>query len=295
MINLSSIPYDKHVLIAGPTASGKSEFALKIAQQQGGIIVNADASQVYSCWRLLTARPTVDMEAKCPHKLFGHILWSEAYSVGHWLRELAPLLSTNKRLIIVGGTGLYFSALVEGLNDIPSIPLNVRKYANCLTHSRMLSELDPLTIKQIDTKNRARVQRAWEVNYATGKSLSVWQSAKPTPLLPLKSVTALLINAPRDWLSLQILKRFDLMIENGVIDEVSHMISLYNPHLPAFKPIGLLELMAFTKGEISFNCARERIHIATCQFAKRQQTWFRKRMSDWHFANTKNLCLTERT
>ena len=290
MINLSSIPCDRHILIAGPTASGKSDFAMKIARRQGGVIVNADASQVYDCWRILTARPTVDMEAKYPHRLFGHVSWSQVYSVGHWIREVTPLLHPDNRLIIVGGTGLYFSALVEGLNDIPPIPADVRKRANSLTRSRMLSDLDPSTINQIDTKNRSRVQRAWEVKYATGQSLPAWQSAQSHPLLPLESVTAFVINAPRDWLNLRILKRFDIMIENGVINEVSTMMSSYDPYLPAFKAIGVLELMAFIKGEMNLKCARERVCVATRRFAKRQQTWFRKRMSNWQFASATDLC-----
>ncbi len=161
------------VLIAGPTASGKSALALRIAQAQGRAVVNADALQVHDAFRLLTARPTIDDEARAPHRLYGHVPRGADYSVGHWLREVAPLLAQNP--VIVGGTGLYLTALTEGLAEIPPTPAAIRARADAILRDQglavLLAGLDPATAARIDRQNPARVQRAWEVLHATGRGV----------------------------------------------------------------------------------------------------------------------------
>ena len=176
---LPSVPEGKPVLIAGPTASGKSALALAVAERFGGVIVNADASQVYDCWRVISARPSAEEEARAPHALYGHIPYDEAYSAGQWLREVTPLLSGDLRPIIVGGTGLYFKTLTEGMAEIPPTPAAIRAQADAMPLPDLLAEVDPRTRAGLDTRNRARVQRAWEVERATGRSLAEWQAETP--------------------------------------------------------------------------------------------------------------------
>ena len=270
---------DKHVLIAGPTASGKSSLALQIAAAQGGLIINADALQVYGGWRILTARPSQEDEAKAPHELYGHIAPDQPYSVGDWLKEVKQRL-TN-RLIIVGGTGLYFSALTEGLANIPPLPEQVRTEGNALSLSQLLDQLDEPTRSKIDVANRARVQRAWEVLRATGTSLADWQKRTPPPLIDGKDATALLLKAPKDWLNPRIEQRFDIMLDQGMLDEARSMLPKWNPVDPASKAIGAAELISHLKGEMDLSLTREKIIVATRQYAKRQRTWFNKRMRDW--------------
>lgn len=280
--DLPELRADMPVLIAGPTASGKSALALAIAERQGGVIVNADASQVYDCWRLITARPSVEEEARAPHRLYGHQPWDAAYSAGDWLREVAPLLREGPRPIIVGGTGLYFSALTEGMAAIPPVPPEVRAEADALNLDSLRAGVDPGTLAGIDQLNRARVQRAWEVERATGRPLAAWQAETPPPLLPLEQAQPLVLDAPKDWLDPRIARRFDLMLEQGALDEVAAMRGRYDPARPSCKAIGVPELMAHLNGELTLAEARERAVVATRQFAKRQRTWFRARMRRWH-------------
>ena len=280
-MNLPDISEDRPVLIAGPTASGKSALAIEIAERQGGVIVNADASQVFSCWRVVTARPSDADEARVPHRLYGHVAWDADYSAGHWLREVTPLLQGAERPIIVGGTGLYFMALTEGLADIPPTPADIRAEGDALPLDRLLAGLDPATAARIDLANRARVQRAWEVLRATGRGLAAWQDDPVPTALPLSDCTALLVDAPKAWLADRIFRRFDVMIAEGALDEVAAMADRYDPNRPAFRAIGVPELMAHLRGEIDLATARDRAGIATRQFAKRQRTWFRRRMQNW--------------
>ncbi len=269
------------VLIAGPTASGKSALALAIAQAQGGIVVNADALQVFDCWQLLSARPDADELAQAPHALYGHVPYTAPYSTGTWLREVTPYLGRT-RPIIVGGTGLNFTALTEGLADIPPTPDAVRAKANALPHAEKLAALDPDTCARIDTANPARVQRAWEVLEATGRSIAAWQDETPPPLLPIGEATALVLNAGKDWLNDRITRRFDQMLERGALDEVRALQGDWDPDRPSAKAIGAPELMAHLGGELTLTQARERSIIASRQYAKRQRTWFRARMKSWH-------------
>ncbi|WP_207208082.1 tRNA (adenosine(37)-N6)-dimethylallyltransferase MiaA [Salipiger sp. IMCC34102] len=275
------IPADRPVLIAGPTASGKSALALAIAEAQGGVIVNADALQVFDGWRILTARPTPADEARAPHVLYGHVPFDAPYSVGHWLRDLRPVLA-GARPIIVGGTGLYLSALTEGLAEIPPTPAAIRAGGDALSIADLRAGLDPATAGRIDLANRARVQRAWEVQAATGKGLAQWQDETPPPLLPLPEVTALRVDAPKDWLTPRIAARFDAMLDNGALEEARAMHPHWSPDHPSSKAIGAAELIAHLDGRMPLHAARDAAIVATRQYAKRQRTWFRKRMADWH-------------
>lgn len=280
--NLPAIPPDLPVLIAGPTASGKSALALQIAQKYGGVIVNADASQVYDCWRVVTARPSAEDEAQAEHHLYGHVGWQQSYSAGHWLRDVTPLLSGAKRPIIVGGTGLYFSTLTRGMAAIPPIPEQIRARGDAMTLAALLQGIDVQTAEAIDVANRARVQRAWEVQISTGRSLLDWQSETPPPALALSECVPIVFDVDRDWLLDRITQRFDLMLQQGALDEVAAMLDQFDASLPAFRAIGVPELAAYLRGDITLELARERADIATRQFAKRQRTWFRSKMQGWH-------------
>ena len=284
--DLTRLDAARHVLIAGPTASGKSAFALAIARAQGGVVVNADALQVWSCWRVLTARPTDTDEAAAPHALYGHIAPGTAYSVGHWLREVAALMASGQRLIVTGGTGLYLTALTEGLAEIPPVPPETRAEAGTRLAqaglAALLADLDTATLARIDRANPARVQRAWEVQAATGRGLAAWQDATPAPLLPLTTATALLIETDRDRLAARIEARFAAMLAQGALEEVRALLPNWNPTAPWAQAIGAPELVAHLRGEASLAAATEAAVAATRQYAKRQRTWFRSRMRDWH-------------
>ncbi len=291
MIDLATLPANRPVLIAGPTASGKSALALRIAQAAGGVVVNADALQVWSCWRVLTARPGPADEAAAPHRLYGHLPPGSPYSVGHWLREVAPILADFRmghglRPIIVGGTGLYLSALTEGLAEIPATPPEVRTVADARRkaegHGGMLAELDPATAARIDTRNPMRVQRAWEVMRATGRGLAAWQDMTPPPLLPLSEAEALLLMPDRDSLAARIDRRFETMLAEGALEEVRAVAPIWQPEAPWAKAIGAPELMAHLRGECTLAQATPLAQAASRQYAKRQRTWFRARMRAWH-------------
>ncbi len=284
---------DRPVLIAGPTASGKSALALAIAERQGGLIVNADAIQVFSDWRVLTARPSAEDEARAPHALYGHVPGDHAYSVGEWLREAATFLNAPERPIFTGGTGLYLTALTEGLAEIPRTPPEVRAEGEALLADHglqaMIQDLDAGTAARIDLNNPARVARAWEVLRATGRGLSDWQAETPPPLLPLDQASAFVVDAPKDWLTPRIERRFDQMIDQGALDEARANRPGWTPDRPSAKAIGAAELMAYLDGEMTLKEATERATILTRQFAKRQRTWFRARMGRWQGLSAREL------
>jgi tRNA dimethylallyltransferase len=285
MDTLADIDPTRPVLIAGPTASGKSALAMAIARVQGGVIVNADALQVYENWRILSARPDAADEATVPHRLYGHVGARQTYSAGHWLREVAGLLDGSDRPIIVGGTGLYFTALTDGLAEIPATPPTLRAEADRLRADRgidaLIEGIDAATRARIDTQNPMRVQRAWEVQQATGRGLADWQDATPPPVLPLSSCTALLVEADKNWLNARIARRFDAMLAAGALDEVRANLAQWDPTLPSMKAIGAPELVAHLRGETTLDSAREAATVATRQYAKRQRSWFRARMRGW--------------
>ncbi|WP_426031613.1 tRNA (adenosine(37)-N6)-dimethylallyltransferase MiaA [Cypionkella sp. TWP1-2-1b2] len=281
--DLSRISREAPVLIAGPTASGKSALALELAARDGRVVVNADALQVYGCWRVLSARPSRADEAVAAHALYGHVARDQAYSVGHWLREVQGVL--DRPVVIVGGTGLYFSALTEGLSDIPATPVEVRALADRRLAEEgiaaLSAELDAGTSARIDPLNPARVQRAWEVQASTGRGLAAWQDATGPAVLPLASVEALVIRPEVAWLDARIARRFEMMLAQGALDEVRAALPHWQPAQAWAKAIGAPELMAHLRGEIGLNEAAEDATLASRQYAKRQRTWFRSRMKLW--------------
>ncbi|MEM1428409.1 MAG: tRNA (adenosine(37)-N6)-dimethylallyltransferase MiaA [Pseudomonadota bacterium] len=278
---LSERPADAPVLIAGPTGSGKSALALALAEATEGVVVNADALQVYREWRVLTARPSAEDEARAPHRLYGHIGRAAPYSAGHWLREVAPILSGPQRAILVGGTGLYFRSLTEGLADIPDIPAEIRAEASVLSPEQLRQTLDAPTLARIDRANPARLRRAWEVLRATGHGLAHWQDATPPALLPEHRALCLVIDAPKVRLTPRLEQRFDAMLAGGALEEVAANLDGFDPQRPGDRAIGAAELAGHLRGETDLDTAREAAVIATRRYAKRQRTWFRARMAAW--------------
>jgi len=276
---------EKPILLVGPTASGKSKIAMSLAIKLGRHIVNADSLQVYSNWRILTARPTIKDEEIIPHHLYGHKAPDEEYSVGHWLRDLSNILTTNKKVIIVGGTGLYFSALTGGLANIPKISdetkiISKKRFLKYGIQD-LLKDLDKETLESIDINNQMRVIRAWEVLKETGKSLKKWQSETDAPILPLTKCHPLVNNPDKNDLNKKIRARFKEMIEMGALDEAKKNLDMWNKGVITNKAIGASELISYLKNEISLDEAITNASIATRQYAKRQRTWIKARMKQW--------------
>jgi len=281
------------ILIAGATASGKSALAIKIAKKLGGIIINADAMQVYEGWKILTARPTKQDQRNVSHLLYGHVDNKEAYSVGDWLRQVTPLLDGNHRPIIVGGTGLYFRALTEGLANIPKIPEKYKKKSSELIQNGkmldMVADFDEATRSKIDLQNPVRVARAWEVLQATGKSIVSWQADTPPPILNINKCDAILMHSSTHWLNERIKIRFEAMLDNGVLEEITKNSQSWDPQLQSSQAIGATQLIEYNLGRISIEKATELAVIASRQYAKRQKTWFRKRMENWRTVTAEDI------
>ncbi|HVL21001.1 MAG TPA: tRNA (adenosine(37)-N6)-dimethylallyltransferase MiaA [Amaricoccus sp.] len=285
------------VLIAGPTASGKSELALRLAERDGGVVVNADASQVYACWRLLSARPDDADLARAPHRLFGHVAADRRYSAGDWRREALAAIAVAQRgglrPIVVGGTGLYFAALLDGLAEIPPIPPEVRGRSEALLGdgaagiAAMRADLardDPETLAGLDAANPMRLQRAWDVLTATGHGLAWWHAQAPTP--GIAAAARIVVMPETTALDRNIRRRLDAMVAGGVLDEVRAFLALgLPPDLPAARAIGAADFARHLRGEASLDAALASAAIATRQFAKRQRTWLRGRMADWAWAD----------
>lgn len=280
----------KAVLIAGPTASGKSALAMDIAEALDGVVVNADSQQVYREWRVLTARPSEADETRLPHRLYGHIPLDAAYSVGHWLRDLEGVLSEPRVPVIVGGTGLYFKGLTEGLAPIPEVPPEDRAEAeedlDRLGLEGLVAALqqeDPGTAANIDLSNPRRVLRAWEVLRSSGTGLATWQAETPPPRLALSDVMAIVLEPPREWLYARCDARFDQMILDGALDEVRAVMAHDMPAAaPGLRALGAPELMAHLQGEVPLYEAIETAKMETRRYAKRQSTWMRNQMGSWH-------------
>jgi tRNA dimethylallyltransferase len=282
---IENAPRHTPILIAGPTASGKSALALECADRFGGTIINADALQVFENWHVLSARPDAADEARAKHVLYGHLPYDADYSVGAWLREVEPFLNTPERPIIVGGTGLYFTALIQGLAEIPATPSNIRAQADAIVADRgfkaLIPEIDERTQSSIDLMNPMRVQRAWEVQRATGKGIRTWQDETPAPLIPLTNSVPILFDVEKDWLNTRIAQRFDIMLDTGALEEAQMNLENWDPALLSNRAIGAPELIAYLQGQLTLDQAREAATIATRQFAKRQRTWFRSKMKNW--------------
>jgi tRNA dimethylallyltransferase len=279
------------VLIAGPTASGKSAAALTLAEKSGGAIINADSMQVYRELRVLTARPTPEAEARVPHYLYGHVSASERYSAGRYQDETANALQEVRKRgllpIFVGGTGLYFDVLTEGLSPIPPVPASVRtdvrRRFEMLGRDAFFAELaerDQATAAKLRPSDTQRVLRAADVLEATGRSLSAWQESSGDAPLRDCRLARFVVSPPREVLLARIDARLEAMVEQGILDEARALVGL-DPSLPAAKALGMPELTRHLAGEIGLDEALEAVRIATRQYAKRQQTWFRNRMKDW--------------
>jgi tRNA dimethylallyltransferase len=283
------------ILIAGPTASGKSTFALDLVQRRGGMIINADSMQVYRELRILTARPDEADQARVPHRLYGFRSGAEAYSVGQWLDDAAGALreawACGLVPIFVGGTGLYFKALLEGLSPVPEIPEDVRGYwrerASVETAPSLhglLAERDPAAAAQLRPSDRQRVVRALEVVDATGQSLTEWQQAAGTPLLDQARTEKYVVAPDRAALYRACDARAARMIEAGAIEEVAALLRLgLDPALPVMRAIGVRPLGAYLRGEIDPDTALARLQIGTRRYAKRQLTWARRNMISWRW------------
>lgn len=279
------------VLIAGPTASGKSAAALALAQHIGGVVINADSMQVYREAPILTAQPDTNARARAPHLLYGHVPAREAYSVGRYADDARLALkeahAMRKIPVFTGGTGLYFAALTDGLADIPPVPVEIRAEARGLLvrigvealHAR-LAERDPETAAQLRPSDPQRTLRAYEVFEATGRPLAQWQRDAGAPLLSGLKLARFVLNPERPLLRARIGERFEAMVENGGLEEALTLADL-DPALPAAKLLGLRPLVAHARGELDREAAISLAVTATRQFAKRQMTWFRNRMADY--------------
>ena len=284
-------PDKRAVLIAGPTASGKSALALKLAAERGGVIVNTDALQVYDGLRLLTARPSVEEMAKAPHRLYGIVSPARRFSTGEWARAAAEVIEAegDRTLIFVGGTGLYFDALTTGFADVPEVPAEAVLAAEAEVagldreaRGQLIAARDPQIAARLKAPDPQRVIRALAVLNATGRSLASFQDEVQTGLLGGFELERLVLNPDREVLRQRIARRFETMFEHGAVDEVRGLLSLgVDPSLPAMKAIGVPEIAAMLAGELTQAGAIESAIIATRQYAKRQRTWFRNRMADW--------------
>ena len=282
------------MLIAGPTASGKSSVAIGVAEAFGGTIINADSMQVYDTLRVLTARPDAADEAKVPHALYGHIRITDPdYSTGRWLAEVRVAIAEAEQAgslpVIVGGTGLYFKALTEGFAEIPEIPELARNQARALACRgtpalrEALRREDPAVLNRIDPDNPHRMARALGVKLGTGRSILYWQDKTPPPELPLGQTAAFLLAPRREVLQRRIGDRFKEMILHGALEEAQAVTALApDPALPAMKALGLPQLLDFLAGNTTQEEAMERAVTASRQYAKRQSTWFRNQMIAWN-------------
>jgi tRNA dimethylallyltransferase len=276
------------VLIAGPTASGKSASALALAEEIGGVVINADSMQVYREAPILTAQPSAADKARAPHLLYGHVSVRQPYSTGSWRDDAVAALAQARALgrtpIFVGGTGLYFMALTDGLADVPATPPEIRDAARALLddigvealHAK-LTDRDPLTAAKLRPSDPQRVLRAFEVFEATGRPLAEWQSAPAEPVLKDKKLAAFVLDPPRPELRARIAQRFEAMLEQDGLGEARKLEGL-DPALPAAKLLGLRPLQALAAGTLTREEALDAAITGTRQFAKRQMTWFRHRM-----------------
>jgi tRNA dimethylallyltransferase len=280
------------LLIAGPTASGKSALALDLARRIGGVVVNVDSMQVYRDLRILTARPSLADEAAVPHALYGTIDGAENFSVGRYLEAARPVLQAAWQAgqvpILTGGTGLYFKALTEGLSEIPHVPEPVRAQARTacegVATADLHARLDPASRTLIRPTDRMRVMRALEVFTATGQPLSVFHSARTLALLADRPLTCLFLAPERTRLRQAIDARFESMVRDGALDEVALLAARHlDPMLPVMRAHGAPALMAYLAGKMTLPDAIARGQADTRAYVKRQFTWFRNQMPGWRW------------
>jgi tRNA dimethylallyltransferase len=285
----------KAVLIAGPTASGKSALALDLAQKSGGVVINADSMQVYRDLRIITARPTAEEEALAPHRLYGHVDAAVNFSAGAFIadaaRALAEARAQGKLPIFVGGSGLYFRALTRGLSAIPPIPAEVRDAVRARlerdgveTLHAELARRDPVSADRLKVRDRTRIARALEVIEATGRALPDWHREGLPALLPPGEFSALFLSPGREALYARIDARFDGMLAGGAIEEVAALAARkLDPLLPAMKAHGVPILIRHIRGEVTREAAAEFGRTETRQYAKRQFTWFRHQLPEFEW------------
>ena len=294
-MRLSSQNVNKAVLIAGPTASGKSALALELAQKTGGVVINTDSMQVYRDLRVITARPTPVEEAIVPHRLYGHVDAAVNFSAGAWVADAAKMLAdarANGRLpIFVGGSGLYFKALTRGLSAVPPVAAEVRDDVRARLERDGVEALhaelavrDPASAERLKPRDRSRIARALEVVEATGRSLTDWHHQGLPPLLPPGEFSALFLAPERDQLYARIDARFDTMLAGGALEEVAGLAARnLDPLLPAMKAHGVPALIRHLQGEITREAAAETGRADTRHYAKRQFTWFRHQLPEFEW------------
>ena len=285
----------KAVLIAGPTASGKSALALELAEKLGGTVINTDSMQVYADLLVLTARPTPEDEARVPHRLYGHIDAAVNFSAGSFVTDAAAMLTEARAQgrvpIFVGGSGLYFKALTHGLSAVPPIPAEVREAVRARLERDGVEALhaelalrDPASAARLKPRDRNRIARALEVVEATGRALTDWHREGQPPLLPPGEFHALFLAPEREALYARIDARFDVMLRSGALEEVARLAARQlDPLLPAMKAHGVPPLMKHLRGEIALEEAAEIGRADTRHYAKRQFTWFRHQLSEFEW------------
>ena len=283
------------MLIAGPTASGKSALALALAEQTGGMVINSDSMQVYRDLRVLTARPTVEEETVVPHRLYGHVDAAVNFSAGAWVADAAKTIAEaraqNRLPIFVGGSGLYFKALTRGLSAVPPIPTEIRDSVRArlerdgveALHDELVRR-DPVSAERLKPRDRSRIARALEVVEATGRSLTDWHSEGLPPLLPPGEFTALFLSPEREVLYTRIDARFDAMLKAGALEEVERLAARkLDPLLPAMKAHGVPALIRYLAGELTLEEATTIGCAHTRHYAKRQFTWFRHQLPEFEW------------
>jgi len=275
-------------LIAGPTASGKSALAIRLAERTDGVVINADASQVYADLAVLSARPSDAEMASAPHRLFGYIDGSEACSAARWAqdakREIAAAHEMGKLPILVGGTGLYIRTLLDGIAPIADIDPDIRAAVRAMPVAQAYTALtkeDPTSAQRLAPADITRITRALEVVRSTGRSIIEWRTEKQGGIGNLIRLSPLILLPPREWLIDRCNMRFETMLEQGAIEEVEALLSRpLSAELPVMRAIGVPEIAAWLEGGISRAEMIERAQIATRQYAKRQYTWFSRQSPD---------------
>lgn len=286
------------IVIAGPTASGKSAVAMELAEARNGVVINADSMQVYREMRLLTARPSAADEARVPHRLYGHVGLTEPYSVAQWLAEVAAVIegvrAVGRLPIIVGGTGLYLMALLDGLSPVPEIAGDVRAKWRAAGKEwpaeALFEELrgrDELTAGQLRASDTQRVVRALEVIEATGRPLAEWQKIKGKPVITRESAELLVVTRPREALYDRSSRRFDEMLRAGALEEAGAVRAMQLPDgLPGLRALGLRPLIAHLDGQAAIEVAIDEAKRDTRHYIRRQCTWINGRMIAWKRIHT---------